>query len=122
MFNNNKVKAHHLRHFVQNKLTDIISLTPNGFPWAANGKPMPTATAAAMLGMLWSAEDAAAEAVAAAAGLSGVRRLSDPVRDRMHCWGLQMVSGSAAVLCCALLCCDVMCSGLWHRIANLESG
>jgi hypothetical protein len=95
--------------FVQNKLTDIISLTPNGFPWAANGKPMPTATAASMLGMLWSAEDAAAEAVAAAAGLSGVRRLSDPVRDRMHCWGLQMVSR------CAVLLSGVMCRAVWKQ-------
>jgi hypothetical protein len=78
----------------QNKFADVISLTPSGMPWAANGRPMPTAAAAGLLGLLWSAEDAAAEAAVAAAvsGSSGAR-LSRPVRERMHCWGLQMVSG-----------------------------
>lgn len=73
----------------QNKFADVISLTPSGLPWVANGRPLPTAAAAGLLGLLWSAEDAAAEAAVAAAEA----RLSGPVRERMHCWGLQMVSG-----------------------------
>lgn len=55
---------------------------------------MPTAAAAGTLGLLWAAEDAAAEAAGAAVGSSGgQKRLSGPVRARLHCWGLQLVRG-----------------------------
>jgi hypothetical protein len=52
---------------------------------------MPTAAAAGLLGLLWSAEDAAAEAAVAAAGGQRAARLSNAVKDRMHCWALQLV-------------------------------
>jgi hypothetical protein len=84
---------------LQNRFANIVSLTPNGFPWADNGQPMPTAAAAAMLGMLWSAEDAAAEAaVTAAVGRGWTGLLPEPVRERLHCWGLQMVGHTACNL------------------------
>lgn len=80
---------------LQNAYGNIISPTPSGFPWANNSAPMPTAAAAGMLGLLWVAEDAAAAAAMSASGRRSVQRLTEPARQRLQCWGLQLVSKTA---------------------------
>lgn len=60
---------------MQNNYTSVVRPTPHGFPWAAD-KPLPTASATSLLGMLWRKTD---------------KKLSPGVSHRLQCFALDQV-------------------------------